>query len=154
MTVLRPLLFGYSPSNFHSLGEGNQFYVHINMCLAFSPRWETIWLSFLQWSCLWIRQLITEGHYRLSDVWCIQHPGLWGCDTTTEWKHQLSVPGIEPWISRLKDRPAIHSATAPRHGWVDAHGAIIINTETMFVLYTWYSYHRLELEKATNSLYN
>ena|SRR6476619_7407649 len=46
MTVLRPLLFGYSPSNFHSLREGNQFYVHINMCRTFSPRLETIRLSF------------------------------------------------------------------------------------------------------------
>ena len=33
MTVLRPLLFGYSPSNFHSLGEGNQF-VHILICVG------------------------------------------------------------------------------------------------------------------------
>jgi len=33
MTVLRPLLFGYSPSNFHSLGEGNQF-MYILMCVG------------------------------------------------------------------------------------------------------------------------
>ena len=32
MTVLRPLLFGYSPSNFHSLGEGNQF-LYILKCV-------------------------------------------------------------------------------------------------------------------------
>ena len=32
MTVLRPLLFGYSPSNFHSLGEGNQF-MYILICV-------------------------------------------------------------------------------------------------------------------------
>jgi len=31
MTVLRPLLFGYSPSNFHSLGEGNQIYYYGNI---------------------------------------------------------------------------------------------------------------------------
>jgi len=91
----------------------NPVYVHINMCRTFSPRWETIRLSFLQRSCLCIHQLIAEGHYRLSDLWYIQHPGPWGCDTTIEWKHQLSVPGIEPWISRLKDRAAIHSVTAP-----------------------------------------
>ena len=33
MTVLRPLLFGYSPSNFHSLGEGNQF-MYILICVG------------------------------------------------------------------------------------------------------------------------
>jgi len=33
MTVLRPLLFGYSPWNFHSLGEGNQF-MYILICVG------------------------------------------------------------------------------------------------------------------------
>ena len=33
MTILRPLLLGYSPSNFHSLGEGNQF-MHILICVG------------------------------------------------------------------------------------------------------------------------
>jgi len=32
MTILRLLLFGYSPSNFHSLGEGNQF-MYILLCV-------------------------------------------------------------------------------------------------------------------------
>ena len=46
MTILCPLLFGYSPSNFHSLSEGNQFMYILMWVGRFSPRWETIRRSF------------------------------------------------------------------------------------------------------------